>query len=92
MPNLTVQLTVVLLTLAAVVFLIQAIQQSRLRQLAASSFSTLLLVVLVGWLVTEDALEALGQTLGMAGRLAHIAVMVLVAATLTVQLKRSLNK
>ncbi|HKM49818.1 MAG TPA: hypothetical protein VJZ75_01420 [Candidatus Bathyarchaeia archaeon] len=92
MPNLTVQLTVVLLTLAAVVFLIQAIQQSRLRQLAASSFSTLLLVVLVGWLVTEDALEALGHTLGMMGRLAHIAVMVLVAATLTVQLKRSLSK
>jgi len=92
LPNLTVQLTVVLLTLAAVVFLIQAIQQSRLRQLAASSFSTLLLVVLVGWLVTEDALEALGQTLGMVGRLAHIAVMVLVAATLTVQLKRSLSK
>ncbi len=92
MADLTVELTVVLLALAALIFLFQAVQQKRLGQLTAFSFSTLLLVVLVSWMVTEDVRDALGQTLELAGRLAHFAVMVLFATTLTIQLKRSSDK
>ncbi len=87
MSQLIVQATLILLTLAALVFAFQAIRQRRTGALAGSSFPTVLLVVIVGWTTTEVISDAIGTSLGVAGEWAHLTVMVLFAAAVTLQLK-----
>ena len=89
MVELIVQVTLVILILAALVFVFQAVRQKRAGQLSASSFSMLLLVVIIGWLMTEVVSDATGAALGELGRITHFAVMILFAATLTLQFRRS---
>ena len=89
MVELIVQVTLAILVLAALVFVFQAIRQKRAGQLSASSFSMLLLVVIIGWLATEVVSDATGATLGELGRITHFAVMILFATTITLQLRRS---
>jgi len=89
MSELLSQVTLVILSVAALVFVVQLMRQSKAKQLSASSFSTVLLAVLVGWMVTEVVSDATGQQLGQLGEWAHFAIMVLFAATVTFQLKRS---
>jgi uncharacterized membrane protein YwaF len=84
--------TLAFLTLAALVFVFQVVRQKRAGQLSASSFSTVLLLVLIGWMTTEVVSDATGELLGEVGRIAHFAVMVLFAATITFQLRRSSEK
>jgi uncharacterized membrane protein YwaF len=81
-----------MLTLAALVFMFQVVRQRRAGQLSASSFSTVLLVVMIGWMATEVVSDAAGVALGELGRVTHFAVMVLFAATITLQLRRSSGK
>lgn len=92
MSLLIAQATVVIFALAALVFAFQAIRQRRARELSPSSFPTLLLLMIVGWIATEGVTDASGTSLGAAGEWAHLAVMILFAATLTLQLKRSLKR
>jgi len=89
MSQLIAQATLVLFTLAALVFVFQAIRQRRARELSPSSFPTLLLLMIVGWIATEGITDASGTSLGEAGEWAHLAVMILFAASITLQLKRS---
>ena len=86
------QVTLVILTLAALVFVVQVVRQKMAGQLSASSFSTLLMVVIIGWMVTEVVSDATGQTFGQFGRITHFAVMILFATTITLQLRRSSEK
>lgn len=92
MVELIVQVTLVILTLAALIFVFQVIRQKKAGELSASSFSTLLMVVIIGWMTTEVVSDATGQTLGEFGRITHFAVMILFAATITLQLRRSSGK
>lgn len=92
MAQLITQLTLTMLTLAALVFMFQVVRQRRAGQLSASSFSTVLLVVMIGWMATEVVSDAAGVALGELGRVTHFAVMVLFAATITLQLRRSSGK
>lgn len=89
LTDLIVQATLGILTVAAFVFVFQVVKQKRAGQLSASSFSTILLLVLIGWMVTEVVEDVTGQVLGQFGRIAHFAVMVLFAGTITLQLRRS---
>ena len=89
MPELVTDLTLIILILAASVFVFQVVRQRRAGQLSAWSFSTVLLIVLIGWMVTEVVSDATGAILGEVGRVTHFAVMILFAATITLQLKRS---
>ncbi len=86
------QLTLIILTLAALVFVSQVARQKRAGQQAAWSFSTFLLVVLIGWMATEVVSDAAGVAQGELIRVTHFAVMMLVAATITLQLRRSFGK
>lgn len=88
MPQLIVQTTLVLLTSAALVFAFQTIHQRR-KEVTASSFPTVLLLVIIGWITTEVISDAMGASLGEAGKWTHLAVMTLFAAAVTLQLKRS---
>ena len=90
--DLIAQVTLVILTLAALVFVFQVVRQKKAGQLSASSFSAFLMIVLIGWMVTEVVSDAAGQTLGEFGRITHFAVMILFAATMTLQLRRSSEK
>lgn len=92
MPELITELTLTLLILAALVFVFQLVRQRRAGQLSAWSFSTVLLVMLIGWMVTEVVKDATGAVLGQLGRVTHFAVMILFAATVTLQLRRSSGK
>ncbi len=92
MTQFITQLTLGMLTLAALVFALQVVRQKRAGQLSAWSFSTFLLVVLVGWMATEVVSDAAGVARGELIRVTHFAVMVLVAATMTLQLRRSFGK
>lgn len=89
MAQLITEATLAILTLAALLFVFQVVRQKRAGQLSASSFSTILLVVLIGWITTEVVGDLAGEILGDAGRIIHFAVMVLFAATITLQLSRS---
>ena len=46
-------------------------------------------LMIVGWIATEGITDASGTSLGEAGEWAHLAVMILFAASITLQLKRS---
>ncbi len=61
-------------------------------QLSAWSFSTVLHVMPIGWMVTEVVKEATGAALGQLGRVTHFAVMILFSGTMTLQLRRSSGK
>jgi drug/metabolite transporter superfamily protein YnfA len=86
---LIVQATLLLLTLAALVFAFQAIRQRRTGLPTAASFPTVLLLVLVGWITTEVISDAFGTSLGMPGKWTHLGVMVLLSAAVTMQLNRA---
>lgn len=88
-PEFIVQATLVLLVLAVLIFGIQAVRQRRSEGIFGSSFPTILLVVIVGWITTEIVGDAIGTSLGMVGEWAHLTVMFLFAACITLQLRRA---
>jgi len=90
--ELITQATLVILTLAASVFVVQVFRQKTAGLLSATSFSGVLMVVIIGWMTTEVVSDATGETFGQLGRMAHFAVMILFAAAITLQLKRSHRK
>jgi len=83
------EISLVLLTLAVIVFATQVVRQLKAGQLVVWSFSTVLLIVLIGWLSTEILSDLTGQVLGGLGEIVHFAVMLLFAVTLTLQLRNS---
>jgi len=87
--ELIAELTLVILLSAALVFLFQLLIQKKARHPSASSFSTVLLLMLIGWIATEVTSDLAGQILGEIGRIAHFLVMIMFAATITYQLRRS---
>lgn len=89
MSEFIVQATLVLLVLAVLVFGFQAVRQKRSKAIFGSSFPTILLVVIVGWITTEIVGDAFGTSLGMVGELAHLTVMALFAACITLQLRQA---
>ncbi len=89
MVQLLSEVTLAILTLAAVLFAFQLVRQKRIGQPSTSSFSTVLLIMLVGWIATEVLSDVTGEILGEIGRIAHFVVMALFAATMTLQLRRS---
>ena len=88
-PQLIAQATLLLLTVAALIFVLQTVRQTRTGELSASSFPTVLLVVIVGWIATEVVSDVFGNTLREAGDWGHLGVMFTFATTMTVQLMRS---
>lgn len=89
LAQLITQITLILLSAAALIFLLQLVRQKKAGELSASSFSTILLVVLIGWMVTEVLRDAEIVDLGELGRVAHFTVMALVALTITLQFRVS---
>lgn len=89
MAEILSEMTLGILVLAAVIFVIQLVRQSRAGQPSTSSFSAVLLVMIIGWIATEVVRDVSGETFGQTGRIAHFAVMVLFAATITLQFRRS---
>ncbi|MGA3107960.1 MAG: hypothetical protein ABSD99_00665 [Candidatus Bathyarchaeia archaeon] len=89
MPEFIVQSTLVLLVLAVLVFGFQAVRQRRSEGIFGSSFPTILLVVIVGWITTEVVSDTFGTSLGIVGEWAHLAVMFLFAACITIQLRHA---
>jgi len=88
-PEFIVQSTLVLLVLAVLVFGFQAVRQRRSEGIFGSSFPTILLVVIVGWITTEVVSDTFGTSLGIVGEWAHLAVMFLFAACITIQLRHA---
>ncbi len=86
------ELTWAILMLAALIFVYQVVRQKREGQLTASSFSTVFLIVLIGWITTEAVSDVTGDFLGQVGRITHFSVMILVAVTVTLQLRRSFGR
>lgn len=84
-----VEVTLAVLILAALVFVFQVVRQKRAGLLSASSFSTLLVLVLIGWIATEVVTDIAGEILGDFGRVTHFAVMMLFAIAVTLQFRRS---
>lgn len=89
MSQLIAQASLALLILAAMVFGLQAIRQRKAVSSAGSSFPTVLLVVIAGWITTEVVSDAIGTSLGVVGKWTHLGVMALFAATISVQLARA---
>lgn len=89
MPQLISEITFGILVLAAIIFVFQLFRQRSVGQRSSSSFSTLLLVMIVGWIATEVAGDVSAELLGEVGRIAHFIVMALFAATITLQYRRS---
>ena len=92
MSQVIIEVTLVSLVWAAMVFVFQLLRQRRAGQLSTSSFSTVLLAMIVGWISTEVVGDVSGQIHGQVGRLAHFVVMVLFAATITFQFRRSFKE
>jgi len=84
-----VQSTLALLVLAALIFLFQIHRQAKSEGILGSVFPTILLIVIVGWIVTEMISDAIGSTLGVIGEWAHLIVMFIFAAALTLQLRQA---
>lgn len=82
--------TLGLLVLAAVIFAFQTFLQLK-RRSSGAAFPIVLLIVIVGWIVTEVVGDALGTSLGDIGRWAHLSVMFLFAAAVTLELRRARN-
>lgn len=89
MIQLISEMTLGILVLAAVVFALQLIRQKRMGQPSTPSFSTVLLIMIIGWIATEVISDVSGEILGEVGRAAHFVVMVLVATTITLQFRHS---
>lgn len=89
MVQLISEVTFGILVLAAIVFVVQLVRQSKVGQRSTSSFSTLLLAMIVGWIATEVVGDVSAELLGEIGRVAHFLVMALFAATVTLQFRRS---
>jgi uncharacterized protein (DUF983 family) len=87
-----IQLTLILLILAALIFSFQAIRQKRAGQLSPGSFSSVLLIAIVGWIATEVMVDATGMNKPEWLSVTHFGVMILVAAVMTLQLKRSFKE
>ena len=83
------QTTLVLLVLAGLVFAFQALRQGKAEGIINSAFPTMLLVVIVGWITTEVVSDAFGTSLGIVGEWAHLLVMFIFAASITLQLTRA---
>jgi membrane associated rhomboid family serine protease len=88
LPQLIVQTTLVLLVLAALVFAFQAFRQKS-EGISSSIFPTVLLIVIVGWITTEVISDAFGTSLGIVGEWAHLGVMFIFAACMTLQLRQA---
>ena len=88
MPQLIVEATLVLLVLAGLVFAFQAFRQKS-EGVFGSAFPTILLIVIVGWITTEVISDTFGTSLGIVGQWAHLAVMFLFAACITLQLRQA---
>jgi hypothetical protein len=86
------EITLVILVLAAVVFVFKRVRQRRVGQLSTSSFSTVLLAMIVGWIATEVVGDVSGVLLGDMGRVGHFLVMALFAVTMTWQFRRSFRE
>jgi hypothetical protein len=84
-----VQITFVLLVLAALVFAFQAVRQKKSEGVFGSVFPTILLIVIVGWIITEVISDTFGTSLGIVGEWAHLAVMFILAACITLQLRQA---
>ena len=91
LPQLIAQTTLVLLVMAAVVFASQAVRQRKSEGSFVLLFPTILLIVIVGWISTEVIYDALGTSLGIVEECAHLAVMVIFAACMTLQLRQARN-
>ena len=89
LPQLIVQTTFVLLMLAALVFAFQAVRQEKSEGVFGSAFPTILLIVIVGWITTEVISDTFGTSLGLLGEWAHLAVMFIFAACITLQLRQA---
>jgi hypothetical protein len=89
MQPLIVEATLVLLVSAAFVFAFQTFIQAKRGFRKGNSFSTLLLVVIIGWIGTEVVSDATGTSLGDVGRWTHLSVMILLAGAITLQFKRA---
>jgi membrane associated rhomboid family serine protease len=89
LPQLIVQTTLVLLVLAALLFAFQALRQRRSESNIRLVFPEILLIVIVGWIATEVISDAFGTSLGILGEWAHLAVMLIFAGCLSVQLRRA---
>lgn len=80
--------TLGLLILAAVVFAFQTFLQLK-RGSSDAGFPIVLLIVIIGWIATEVVGDALGTSLGDLGRWAHLSVMFVFAAAVTLELRRA---
>ena len=89
MQPLIAQSSLVLLVSAALVFAAQTLLQLGKGTRGGASFPTVLLVVMIGWILTEVVTDALGTSLGVLGMWAHLSVMFLFAGAVTLQLKRA---
>jgi hypothetical protein len=89
LSELIVQTTLVLLVLAALVFAIQAFRQKKAADVFGTSFPTILLTVIVGWITTEVVSDTFGTSLGIVGEWAHLIVMFIFAGSVTLQLRRA---
>jgi len=92
MTEIITQLTLILLVLAAFIFVFQLVRQNRAGQLSAWSFSSFFLIGLIGWISTEVVSDAIGMNRPDWLRVTHFGVMVLVAGIMTLQLRRSFEK
>lgn len=92
LAQLITQITLILLSAAAFIFVFQLVRQRRAGELSAWSFSTILLVVLIGWIATEVLRDAGIVDLGDLGRVAHFAMMALLALTITLQFRFSTRR
>ena len=84
-----VQSTLALLVLAALIFIFQIHRQAKSEGILGSVFPTLLLIVIVGWIITEVISDAIGASLGIVEEWAHLIVMFVFAAALTLQLRQA---
>ena len=89
MPQLIVQTTLALLVLAALIFVFQIHRQTKSEGILGSVFPTILLIVIVGWIITEVISDAIGASLGIVGEWTHLIVMFIFAAALTLQLRHA---
>ena len=88
MQQVIVLATLGLLVLAALVFAFQTFLQLKGGS-SGAAFPIVLLIVIVGWIATEVVGDAFGTSLGDVGRWAHLSVMFLFAAAVTLELRRA---
>jgi len=89
LSQLILQATLALLVLAALIFVFQIHRQAKTEGIFGSVFPTILLIVIVGWIMTEVISDAIGTSLGIVGEWAHLIVMFIFAAALTLQLRHA---